>query len=213
MARYGATPLVVNTWYHLAGVYDADAETLDVYLNGHLDNGFLLGSVSNRQRSSRANVYVGRRSGSEKFDFAGSIDDVRIYSLALTKAEIAAVMQGTATHGDSAKRATGRGVESRGVRRPGSLSAPCAALSDPEDAETPGAAAALGVFVAIACLGLWPSVGRLPCVVISFAAGLILIPATAFNLPSFNLWTLPLLSLAGGASVVVSLRRQNDLNH
>ena len=28
-------------WYHVAGVYDADAQTLDVYLNGHLDDGFL----------------------------------------------------------------------------------------------------------------------------------------------------------------------------
>ena len=40
MARYGATPLVLGTWYHVAGVYDADARTLDVYLNGKLDNGF-----------------------------------------------------------------------------------------------------------------------------------------------------------------------------
>ena len=32
MARYGATPLVLGSWYHVAGVYDADARTLDVYL-------------------------------------------------------------------------------------------------------------------------------------------------------------------------------------
>ncbi len=30
MARYGATPLALNTWYHIAGVYDAEARTLDV---------------------------------------------------------------------------------------------------------------------------------------------------------------------------------------
>ena len=32
VARYGATPLVVNRWYHVAGVYDAEARTLDVVL-------------------------------------------------------------------------------------------------------------------------------------------------------------------------------------
>jgi hypothetical protein len=41
MARYGATPLAVHAWYHVAGVYDAEKRTLDVYLNGKLDNGRL----------------------------------------------------------------------------------------------------------------------------------------------------------------------------
>jgi hypothetical protein len=34
MARYGATPLALNAWYYVAGVYDAEARTMDVYLNG-----------------------------------------------------------------------------------------------------------------------------------------------------------------------------------
>ena len=46
MARYSATALVLNTWYHVAGVYDANERTLDVYLNGRLDNGPLLGTVA-----------------------------------------------------------------------------------------------------------------------------------------------------------------------
>jgi VanZ family protein len=62
MARYGSTTLVSNTWYYVAGVYNAEAQTLDVYLNGELDNGFLRGSVTRTQRSSREAVYVGRRS-------------------------------------------------------------------------------------------------------------------------------------------------------
>src|SRR4029077_20137825 len=36
MFRYGATPLQLNTWYHIAGVYNAASQTLDVYLNGTL---------------------------------------------------------------------------------------------------------------------------------------------------------------------------------
>ena len=31
MARYGRTPLSLNTWYHIAGVYDAQAQALTVY--------------------------------------------------------------------------------------------------------------------------------------------------------------------------------------
>jgi len=65
MARYGATRLTTNAWYHVAGVYDAHARTLHVYLNGQLDDGFLLGTVTDTQRSSRGSVYIGRRSDSE----------------------------------------------------------------------------------------------------------------------------------------------------
>jgi hypothetical protein len=214
MARYGATPLVVDTWYHVAGVYNAEAQTLDVYLDGKLDDGFLGGSVTGIQRSSRAGVYVGRRPDLEGYGFAGFIDDVRIYSLALTPAEIAATMHGTRIDGLAVQGATGRGVERiRNARRPGDLNPPCAVLSEPEDAKKiPAAAAALGVLVAVACIGFLPSAGWLLCLLVSIAAGVLLLPATASTLPSFNLWLIPLVSLAGGASVAVSLRRQNDLD-
>jgi hypothetical protein len=43
-------------------VYDPKAKTPDVYLDGALDNGFLLGTVTDAQDSSRERVYVGRRS-------------------------------------------------------------------------------------------------------------------------------------------------------
>ncbi len=39
MIRYGATTLQPNTWYNIAGVYDAATQTLHVYLNGQLDDG------------------------------------------------------------------------------------------------------------------------------------------------------------------------------
>jgi len=211
MARYGATPLVVGRWYYVAGVYDAEAQTLDVYLNGELDNGFLLGSVTGTQHSSRSAVYVGRRSDSEGFEFAGSIDDVRIYSFVLTNTEIAAGMRGRVIDGLAAQRAAERRVKGR---RPAGHSrdpdAACAVLSDPEDARTPGAAAALGVLAAAAVLGLWPSAGLLFCLIISCAAGLLLVHATASTLPPFSLWVMLLVTLAGGASVAFSVRRHRD---
>src|SRR5262245_36958784 len=88
MARYGATELVRDSWYHVAGVFDADARTLNVYLNGQLDDGFLLGSVVSAQHASSQRVCVGRRADAEGYEFAGLIDDVHIYSRALTQAEI-----------------------------------------------------------------------------------------------------------------------------
>jgi VanZ family protein len=210
MARYGATPLVVDTWYYVAGVYNAEAQTLDIYLNGDLDNGFLRGSVAGTQRTSRAAVYVGRRSGRAGFEFAGSVDDVRIYSRALTEAEIAADMHGKVIDAPTLQSTTAARVDrSTDERRSEDLDAPCAE-SDDEDARLPGAVAAFGVVVAVACVGLWPSAGSVFPLVVSLAAGLLLLPATASTLPSLGLWMIPLVSLAAGASVVMSVRRQND---
>lgn len=209
MTRYGATPLVVGVRYHVAGIYDAQAKTLDVYLNGQLDNGFLVGSVSGAQRSSRSPVYVGRRGDSRGAEFAGSIDEVRIYSRALTKAEVVRDMRGPVVEGESSPPAATavENVESAGrdgVQRPA-----CAVSSDDEDAEAvPIAAGAIGVLAAAACLGLWPSAGRPLGAVVSIAAGLLLLPVTSPTLPALNIWLIPLTSLAGAASVVASLKRR-----
>lgn len=214
MARYGATPLAVHTWYHVAGVYDAEERTLDVYLNGKLDNGFLRGLVTGTQHSSRSAVYVGKRSDLEGFEFAGAIHDVRIYSFALTNTEIAAVMRGEVIDGVAAYRVAGSGANSsRGAGRSTDQGSRCAVISEGGDEKVPAVAATLGVLVAFACVGLWPSAGSLLYLFSSLAAGLLLVPPTASTLPSFNLWMIPLVSLAGGASVVVSLRRQNDPSH
>jgi len=211
MARYGATPLAVRTWYHVAGVYDAEERTLDVYLNGKLDNGSLVGSVTGTQHSSRSAVYVGKRSDHGGYEFAGSIKDVRIYSFALTNSEIAAVMRGEAIDAVAAHRVPGSGVNSgRVAGRSTDQGSRCAVISEGGDEKIPAVAATLGVLVAFACVGLWPSAGSLLYLFSSLAAGLLLLSATASILPSFNLWMIPLVSLAGGASVAVSVRRKKD---
>jgi hypothetical protein len=197
MARYGATPLVTGSWYHVAGVYDSEARTLDVYLNGALDDGSLVGTVSGSQRSSRSRVYVGRRSDLKGFDFSGSIDEVHIYSFALTKEEVARDMSGEVIQRASGKNGTGL---------PKSLDAACGVSSEYEDSRIPGVAATLGVLVAIACFGFWPSARTLPSLVASFALGLLLLPFMGSGLPLISRFMIPLVSLAGGASIAVSLR-------
>jgi hypothetical protein len=208
MARYGATPLATDTWYYVAGIYDAEAQTLDVYLNGDLDTGFLLGSVTGSQRSSREAVYVGR-SKFKGFEFAGAIDDVRIYSRALTQAEIAADMHGAGSNVVAIQHTTGKRIDSHGsAKGPRQLDTQCTGLSEVEDARIPGAAAVLGALVAVACVGFRPALGPMTYLFISFAAGLLLLPAMTSTLPLLCFWMMPLVSLAGGASVAVSVRRQ-----
>ena len=204
-ARYGATPLLADTWYHVAGVYNSEAHTLDVYLNGELDNGFLFGSVTGAQHSSRSPVYIGRRSDGAGFEFAGFIHDVRIYSRALNAAEIVSDMSGHVTDVLVPERVAGDNTDSRRAhKRDDLVHAPCAISSDREDKHMPIAAAAVGLLAAVATVGLWPSGGELLWLVVSLAAGVLLPTST---LPPINFWLVPLTSLAGGASVVVSLRR------
>ena len=107
-------------------------------------------------------------------------------------------------HGEVVQRATG-------WNNAGSLQnrdAKCGVSSDYEDSKIPGAVATLGVLVAIACVGLWPSASSLLYLVVSLAAGGLLLPGIATTLPSLDLWMIPLVSLAGGASVAMSVRRQ-----
>jgi PKD repeat protein len=89
VARYGATAMVVNTWYHVAGVYDATNRTMNVYLNGQLNNGVLVGTIPAVQPDSNQNVHIGQRPGVPgSFNFEGMLDDVRIYNRALSAPDI-----------------------------------------------------------------------------------------------------------------------------
>jgi len=89
VARYGATTIQLNQWYYIAGVYNASTQTMDVYLNGQLNNGVLLGNVTSAQQNSSLSVNIGQRPGFPgTFNFAGKIDDLRIYNRPLSQAEI-----------------------------------------------------------------------------------------------------------------------------
>ena len=193
MARYGATPLVTGTWYHIAGVYDADAKTMDVYLNGKPDDGPLVGTVTGSQLGSRSTVFVGRRELKD-FEFAGSTDDVRIYSAPLTHDEVVDVM-----HGKKLENLP----PPHPIAQPGPA---CSVLSDSADGRFPGAVATAGVLIAIASAGLWPTGGRWLGLAAGLAAGYGVYTTRAVSLPSFNLWMMPLVSFLGGLSVALSIK-------
>ena len=86
--RYSTTVRSLNVWYHVAGVYDAAARTLDIYVNGVRDNGALIGTIPASQLNSTVNVNIGRRTGNHGYYFNGVIDNVRLYNRPLTQAEI-----------------------------------------------------------------------------------------------------------------------------
>ncbi|MDD5397232.1 MAG: DUF2341 domain-containing protein [Candidatus Moranbacteria bacterium] len=78
--------LTVGTWYHLTGTFDAVSGKMQCYVDGNLKNtinGAVLGS-------NASNVYIGRYTAG--YQVNGQVDDVRIYNYALTKEQIANVM-------------------------------------------------------------------------------------------------------------------------
>lgn len=92
MARYGNTAVTENEWHHVTGVYDGPNATLDVYLDGVLDNGPLDGTVATRQADGFGGVTIGSRSGAPgQFNFLGVIDEVMMFDRPLSAAEVAAI--------------------------------------------------------------------------------------------------------------------------
>lgn len=212
MARYGATEVVRDTWYHVAGVYGADAQTMNVYLNGHLDDGLLEGPVAPAQQATSQPVCVGRRPDLEGYEFAGLIDDVCIYSRALEQVEIEKVMSGVTIGSHPAWKAAhalaGDILEKRRTGHADLCPQPTRPTR-PEDALGPGLMVAAGVPSAPACAGFWPG-HTLSSLGVSLTVGPLLFPAAAIILPPYVPWMFPLLSLTGGASVAVSFVRASQ---
>jgi hypothetical protein len=145
MARYGKTPVALDRWYHVAGVYDSELQTLDVYLDGVLDDGCLVGQVTERQLASRRNTFVGRRAGLRGFEFMGSIDEVMIESRAKPASELLAEasmgLNAAAPSRAVAQREPKLDAEQRCERQP--------------RAKIAGPLILLGMLIALACAGLF----------------------------------------------------------
>ncbi|WP_309710175.1 LamG domain-containing protein [Pseudolysinimonas sp.] len=87
----GLSP-AVNTWYHVAGVYDKQAGTIQLYVDG-VSQGTAVAGPSWTATGSTA---IGRgKWGGANVDFvAGALDEVRFYGRVLSAAEIAALAAG-----------------------------------------------------------------------------------------------------------------------
>jgi hypothetical protein len=125
----------------------------------------------------------------------------------LTRSEIEAAMRGEAVQRPAAEGARTLSKEEYAALLREDAS--CALMSEPQDARLPGAAALLGALAGAACAGLWPGAGSFAILMVSFAAGLLLQAAAPSMLPLFSLCMMSLASIAGGASVAASVRRDD----
>lgn len=82
--KSGGYPL--QTWMHLAGTYDG--ESMIFYINGSPVDTL---QKSNALTSDKNLLLIGTRTGLNADTFAGRLDDIRIYSRALSLSEIAAM--------------------------------------------------------------------------------------------------------------------------
>ncbi|MFF5081580.1 LamG-like jellyroll fold domain-containing protein [Actinoplanes sp. NPDC000266] len=106
-----------GTWTHLAGVYDASAQTMRLYVNGSLqdtDTG-----ARPFASSGGTTVGAGRWNGTVTDFWPGQVDDVQLYQKALTGSEVTAVRDGNGPGGDARVVRTSYRVDEGGFVRAG----------------------------------------------------------------------------------------------
>ncbi|MFE9882269.1 LamG-like jellyroll fold domain-containing protein [Streptomyces sp. NPDC005784] len=84
----GTKPPVLKAWTHLAGVYDAAAQTIQLYVNGVPQGSPVPFTVTPWKASG--GLQVGRlwHAATGKENFAGTIDEVKVWSRALADTEV-----------------------------------------------------------------------------------------------------------------------------
>lgn len=86
VGRAGFFSNYTNSWVHVAGVYKP-SEYLRLYINGNLTNQLTSGIYDHISTANKSFV-IGKRSDTVQGEWAGSIDEVRYYSRALSPEEI-----------------------------------------------------------------------------------------------------------------------------
>lgn len=99
---YGKAKLDQNAWYHLAGVYEP-GQYRAIYVNGDLLEK-VTNDVEKKMFDSQVNVEIGRRPNCCPLD--GILDDLAIWSRALSQEEIRQVMEGHFTDVEPAEKLT-----------------------------------------------------------------------------------------------------------
>jgi len=89
-SRVSTGSLPVGQWVSLVGVYDADEKAIRLYVNGELESTKRLAASI---RNTTTPLHIGKGEIARQ-QFSGDIDDVRIYSRALTPDEIQSPYKG-----------------------------------------------------------------------------------------------------------------------
>jgi hypothetical protein len=85
--RYSSPTTISNSWQHVAGVYNASAQTLDLYINGELSNGTLVGSVPASISATDNNLTSALRESTSGYSNV-KLDDLRLFNRALNGDEL-----------------------------------------------------------------------------------------------------------------------------
>lgn len=88
--------IALNTWYHIAAVHDASGRTRQIYINGvaqSLNGGGVTSSYTGTWGTDSGPVSIGSETNASAengsgFRFNGMIDEVRVYSSALSQSQI-----------------------------------------------------------------------------------------------------------------------------
>jgi hypothetical protein len=76
-----------NKWHHVVAVFDSIAPTINLYIDGKSSNGDLSNNNGSNIKSSEYDLLVGNTSVSGKYGYLGSIDDLMVFSRALSPTE------------------------------------------------------------------------------------------------------------------------------
>ena len=85
------TTMDIDTWYHIAVVFDDAADSMLIYLNGSVDRSL---TVTQGMAASTIEWRIGTDTPSEGHYLYGLVDDLRLYNHALSESEVAGVMAG-----------------------------------------------------------------------------------------------------------------------
>ena len=81
--------VTINTWYNVVGTYVSGASpSLNMYINGQLSNGDLVGTVPQSLFSGASAFLIGTDATSAGNPYAGRIATTRVYNRALSATEI-----------------------------------------------------------------------------------------------------------------------------
>lgn len=79
-------PVTTNTWYHLVGVYDKEAQSISIYFNGKLIESVPF--TSGWQATGKTAIGRGKIAGHDGNYTTGTIRDVRFYAFPLTAEQV-----------------------------------------------------------------------------------------------------------------------------
>jgi hypothetical protein len=105
----GGTVLTAGQWYHVVDVYDSSANMIYTYINGNLDRSLSVGASPLGATTAALEFGAAVKDGSSNL-YSGALDDVRIYSRALSPGDILNLYKSGEVHVSKTQTAVASGL-------------------------------------------------------------------------------------------------------